>query len=55
MERLGEKSTWFGGATALSALFGFSVDDTKVQAAFMVATFILGIVTAGAKEKTVEK
>ncbi len=54
LARLREKSTWFGGATALSALFGFTVPDEKVQAAFVVATFVLGCITAGVKEKSVE-
>ena len=53
LERLKEKSTWFGGATAISALFGVSVDDAKVQSAFMIATFVLGVLTAGSKEKSV--
>ena len=50
-ERLGEKSTWTGGATAVSALCGFTIPDAKVQAAFVVATFVLGVLTAGMKEK----
>ena len=51
MERLGEKSTWAGGATAISALFAINIPDEKVQAAFMIVTFILGVITAGMQEK----
>ena len=51
ISRLSEKSTWFGGATALSALFGLNIADEKVQAAFMIMTFILGVLTAGSAEK----
>lgn len=51
IERLQEKSTWTGGATAISALVSVNIPDEKVQAAFMIATFILGILTAGMKEK----
>lgn len=49
--RLKEKSTWTGGAAAISALFALNIPDEKVQAAFMIATFILGVITAGMKEK----
>ena len=51
IERLKEKSTWTGLATAISALIGYNVPDAKVQAAFLIGTFVLGIVTAGMKEK----
>jgi hypothetical protein len=51
LERLKEKSTWTGGATAISALGAFSIPDEKVQAAFVIATFVLGAITAGMKEK----
>jgi hypothetical protein len=54
IDRLKEKSTWLGGATAISALIGYNVPDEKVQAAFMIVTFLLGILTAGAKEKTIK-
>ena len=50
IDRLKEKSTWTGGATAISALIGFTIPDEKVQAAFIIATFLLGIITAGMKE-----
>lgn len=49
--RLKEKSTWTGLATALSALLGVGIPDDRVQAAFFIATFILGVITAGMKEK----
>lgn len=55
IDRLNEKSTWLGGATSISALFAISIPDEKVQAAFVIVTFILGVLTAGSKEKTVEK
>lgn len=51
IDRLKEKSTWTGGATAISALIGFNIPDEKVQAAFIIVTFILGVITAGMKEK----
>jgi hypothetical protein len=51
MERLKEKSTWTGGATAIGALGAFTIPDEKVQAAFVIATFILGAITAAMKEK----
>lgn len=51
IDRLKEKSTWTGGATAISALIGFNIPDEKIQAAFLIATFLLGIITAGMKEK----
>lgn len=53
--RLSEKSTWFGGATAISALCGFTIPDEKIQAAFVVATFVLGCLTAGTKDKGARK
>ena len=55
IERLKEKSTWTGGATAISALFAFNIPDEKVQAAFVIATFLLGAVTAGLREKGSDK
>lgn len=51
IDRLKEKSTWTGLATALSALIGYNIPDVKVQAAFYLGTFVLGVVTAGMKEK----
>ena len=55
IDRLKEKSTWTGLATAGSALFAVAIPDEKVQAAFVLATFVLGIITAGLKEKTATK
>lgn len=55
MNRLGEASTWTGGATAISALFTVTIPDEKVQAAFVIATFVLGCITAAMKEKGNEK
>jgi len=51
IERLKEKSTWTGLATAISALIGIGIPDDRVQAAFFIGTFILGMITAGMKEK----
>lgn len=51
IDRLKEKSTWTGLAMALSVLIGYNIPDGKVQAAFYIGTFILGVVTAGMKEK----
>jgi hypothetical protein len=51
IDRLKEKSTWTGLATALSALIGYNIPDAKVSAAFFIGTFILGVATAGMKEK----
>jgi len=51
IDRLKEKSTWTGGATAISALLGLTIPDEKVQAAFVIATFVLGVITAAMKEK----
>jgi hypothetical protein len=50
-DRLKERSTWLGGATAISALGGFTIPDEKVQAAFVIATFVLGVLTAGTRDK----
>jgi len=55
IERLKEKSTWTGGAAAIAALGSFTIPDEKVQAAFMIATFVLGAITAGMREKGSDK
>jgi len=49
--RLSEKSTRLGLATAISAITGVSVPDEKLQAASFLVTFVLGVWTAGTKDK----
>ena len=51
IERLTEKSTFFGLSSAISTMFGLNIADEKTAASFFIVSFVLGVLTAAAKEK----